>query len=386
MCRRARRLLPLAAAASLLAALSALALSQEIPPADGSRARARELAQIRAEIAGLEARLARMRSTATGLEGELQTTDVRLRLEEERLAEAAAARDLAAARAAASERAVADLSRALDLARADLGRRLAGLYRLGRQGYLRLFLSLKPGAQLLPAIRVMRYLAQRDRATVDRYTEDRARLALERDRLRAAREDGERWIREERARRAALVALRGRQAALLAAAESEARALAARAGVLAERERKLAALIDLLVGPGGKGLQALAGQPMQAFRGLLDWPARGRVTAGFGPLLDPRYHTRVPHNGLDIATVPGSEVRAVFPGKVLFAAPFEGYGTTVVLFHAGRVLTLYAGLSEARVSREDVVPLSHVVGLASDKLYFEIRVENHPENPSLWLR
>jgi murein hydrolase activator len=125
---------------------------------------------------------------------------------------------------------------------------------------------------------------------------------------------------------------------------------------------------------------------MQAFRGLIDWPARGRVTAGFGPLLDPRYRTRVPHNGLDIATAPGAEVRAVFPGKVLYAAPFEGYGTTVVLFHAGRVLTLYAGLAEARVSREDVVPLGHVVGLATDKLYFEIRVENRPENPSIWLR
>jgi len=378
--RRTRRLLPLAAAAPLLGvALAALAPTP--PPQAGSRAR--ELAQIRAEIAGLEARLAQTRSAATGLEGELQTTGVRLRLEEERLAEAAAARDLAASQAAASERAVADLEVSLAAARADLGRRLAGLYRLGRQGYLRLFLSLKPDARLLPAIRLMRYLAQRDRATVDRYTDDRARLAVQRDRLRAARAEGERWIREERARRAALVALRDRQAALLAAAESEARALAARAGELAERERKLAALVDLLY---GRSPQALAGQPMQDFRGLLDWPAHGRVTAGFGPLLDPRYRTRVPHNGLDIATLPGSEVRAVFPGKVLFAAPFEGYGTTVVLFHAGRVLTLYAGLSAARVSREDVVPLGHVVGLASDKLYFEIRVENRPQNPSIWLR
>jgi septal ring factor EnvC (AmiA/AmiB activator) len=376
MRRRARRLVLLVAAAPLL-------LVPASPAAPQADSRARELAQIRAEIAALEARLARTRSAATGLEGELQTTGVRLRLQEERLAEAVAARDLAAARAAASERAVGDLEAALAAARADLGRRLAGLYRLGRQGYLRLFLSLKPGARLLPSIRLMRYLARRDRATVDRYTEDRARLETERDRLRRARAEGERWIREERSRRAELVALRDRQAALLAAAERDARALAARAGELAERERKLAAMVDLVY---GRSPQALAGQPMQTFRGLLDWPARGRVTAGFGPLLDPRYRTRVPHNGVDIATVPGSEVRAVFPGKVLFAAPFEGYGTTVVLFHAGRVLTLYAGLAEARVRREDVVPLSQVVGQASDKLYFEIRVENRPENPSNWLR
>jgi septal ring factor EnvC (AmiA/AmiB activator) len=188
-------------------------------------------------------------------------------------------------------------------------------------------------------------------------------------------------------RRAALVSLRGRQAALLAAADSERRTLAARAAELGERERKLAGLVDLLAKREAMiGLPGEAGQSMQAFRGVLDWPARGRVTAGFGPLLDPRYHTRVPHNGIDIATAAGSEVRAVFPGKVLFAAPFEGYGATVVLFHSGRVLTLYAGLSEPRVNREDMVSLGQVVGLASDKLYFEIRVENRPENPSSWLR
>ncbi|HEV7516739.1 MAG TPA: peptidoglycan DD-metalloendopeptidase family protein, partial [Thermoanaerobaculia bacterium] len=159
--------------------------------------------------------------------------------------------------------------------------------------------------------------------------------------------------------------------------------LAARAGELAERERKLSGFLDLLY---GKSPEALAGRPMQDFRGVLDWPVHGRVTAGFGPLLDPRYHTRVPHNGVDIQTPPRAEVRAVFPGKVLFAAPFEGYGTTVVVHHAGRVLTLYAGLAACQVNREDMVTLGQVVGSASDKLYFEIRVENRPENPLNWLR
>jgi septal ring factor EnvC (AmiA/AmiB activator) len=382
MRRRARRLVSLSLAAPLLA-LPLLASSSSSAGAPRADPRERELTQIRAEIAGLEGRLEREKRERTGLTGELQATDIELRLEAERLAEAVAARDLAVTRVAASERAVAALEAALAAARVDLGRRLTGLYRLGRQGYLRLFLSLRPDAQLLPSIRLMRYLARRDRATIDRYTGDRERLASERDRLREARAEGERWILQERSRRAELVRLRDRQSAFLASAEREHQVLIVRAGELAVREHKLAGMVDLLY---GRNPQAVAGKPMQAFRGVLDWPARGRVTAGFGPLLDPRYRTRVPHNGVDIATAPGGEVRAVFPGKVLYAAPFEGYGPTVVLFHAGRVLTLYAGLSEARVQREDVVPLGHVVGLASDKLYFEIRVENHPENPSSWLR
>src|SRR5262249_31197106 len=149
----------------------------------------------------------------TGLEGQLKTTEVELRLEEERLAEAAAARDLAVVRVTASERAVGELEAALAAARIDLGKRLAGLYRLGRQGYLRLLPSLPAEAALLPSLRLMRYLARRDRATIDRYTEDRERLAAERDRLRAARAEGERWIVQERLRRAELVRLRDRQTA-----------------------------------------------------------------------------------------------------------------------------------------------------------------------------
>ena len=110
------------------------------------------------------------------------------------------------------------------------------------------------------------------------------------------------------------------------------------------------------------------------------------MTAGFGPRLDPRYGTRVPHNGLDIACARGSEVRVVYPGRVAFAAAFEGYGPTVVVEHAGRVFTLYAGLARVLVAKDDVLSLRGVVGTAADSLYFEIRAENRPEDPRLWLR
>ncbi len=159
--------------------------------------------------------------------------------------------------------------------------------------------------------------------------------------------------------------------------------LTTRTAELADRERKLANFLDFLYGrtPGNP-----AGTPMQQFRGVLDWPAEGKVTEGFGQILDPRYKTKVPHNGVDLAVAPGAEVQAVFAGKVLYAAPFQGYGNTVIVQHPGRVFTLYAGLSALRVGKEDMLSLGDAVGLASDKLYFEIRVENRPEDPLGWLR
>ncbi len=338
---------------------------------------------MRAEIGRLEGQLSGARQRSRGLRDDLAAADLELRLQEVRLAESLAARDLAVRRIEASEAEVARLGAAAEATRRELGRRLAALYRLGRHGYFRLFLSLDPDRPLLPSLRLMRYLARRDRQAFDRHREARERLGRERDRLLAEREEKEQWTARQAARRRELFAVRDRRAVLLARVEKEEESLTARTRTLEDRERKMAALLDLLY---GRNADALAGTPIQQFRGVLDWPAPGRVTLGFGPRLDPRYRTRVPHNGIDLATVPAGEVRAVFPGRVIFAAPFQGYGNTAVVHHAGRVFTLYAGLSELRVIPQNVVSLGGVVGLASDRLYFEIRVENRPEDPLSWLR
>jgi septal ring factor EnvC (AmiA/AmiB activator) len=130
----------------------------------------------------------------------------------------------------------------------------------------------------------------------------------------------------------------------------------------------------------------VAGRPIQDFRGVLDWPAAGPVAVGFGPRRDPRYQTTVPHNGVEITTAPGAEVRAVYSGKVLFAAPFRGYGPTVIVLHPGRVFTLYAGLDRLRVGKDAMVSLGDSVGAAGRALYFEIRADNRPQDPRDWLR
>lgn len=368
------------------ALLAALALPLYPQSAGRTSARERELAALRAEIGRLEGRVAEARQRQSSLQDELASADLELKLQEARLTEAMTARDLAVRRAEASETEVARLELALDETRRDLRGRLAALHRLGRQGYLRLFFALDPERPLLPSIRLVRYLARRDRRAFDGYRAARTGLARERDRLVAERAESERWIERESARRAELLAVRSRRATLLARVEQEQRALTARASDLSEREKKLTELLDLVTADVGEGGDALSGAPIQRFRGILDWPAEGRVTQGFGFRLEPRYRTRVPHHGIELATAAGGEVRAVFPGKVVYAAPFQGYGNTVIVHHPGRVFTLYAGLSEVKAERENMVPLGHVVGVASDKLYFEIRSEKRPEDPMSWLR
>lgn len=338
-----------------------------------------ELLRIRREIEGLQKRLADTKDRQEGLGGELQRTRLELELQESQLAEATAALELAAARATAAEAKVAELKTALEGTRKDLRRRLHGLYRLGRQGYVRLFLSLEPGENLLPAIRQLRFLVRRDQISVERFVATREELAEQRLHLEAQHQAMAEWQQQESERRDGLVRLRRRQERLLAQLEAERKRLASRTDALQEKEQKLVRLINSLASEA-----ALSGTPIQDFRGVLDWPAPGEVVGRFGPRRDPRYNTEVPHSGIDMV-LEDSEVRAVYPGEVLYAAHFEGYGQMVVVHHAGRVFTLYAKLSELRVEKGDVVSLGTVLG-AADELYFEIRHENQAEDPLLWLR
>lgn len=342
-----------------------------------------ELEAIRDEIARLQLRLNQVRRESAGLEGELEQTAVAIELQEKRVDEAQTARTLAEESLAGLEQQVAELEVRLQELRHHLKERLADLYRLGRQGYLRLFLSIRSQEDLLPGIRQVRFLAIRDRDLLDDYLDTRARLEFERRELEERQREIEEWLLAEGQRLDQLNRLRRRQAALLARLEKERASLTTRTAELEDKERKLASLLDFLY---GRSTEPLRGTPIQDFQGVLDWPADGMVVTAFGPRLDPRYKTQTPHNGLELSTGVGSPVRAIYPGEVLFAAPFQGYGWTAVMHHSGRVFTLYAGLRDLEVSRGDVLSLGHVIGRSADSLYFEIRVENRPVDPAEWLR
>lgn len=354
-----------------------------IPVEAQSSDREAELEALRDQIMVLQGRLNRVRQEATGLRGELEQTQVALELQQKRLAEATTARQLAEESLVQVESEIGGLEVQLGELRERLRGRLIELYRLGQEGYLRLFLSIRSQDDLLPGIRQVRFLVRRDGDLLTRYEQVHAELRFKQEEVTGHHEEVQSWLESESERASQLQQLQVRQARLLHQLEREDRDLSQQTAVLTDKERKLANLVDFLYGRAGA---ALSGTPVQEFRGVLDWPVHGRLVQTFGTRRDPRYKTEVPHNGIDVATRSGSEVRAIFPGKVLFAAPFQGYGLTAVVHHPGRVFTLYAGLSDLRIGQNDMLSLGQVIGLSSDTLYFEIREENRPVDPIHWLR
>ncbi len=297
--------------------------------------------------------------------------------------EAITAHALNAIRVLEREQAVRLLERELEEQRSRLRGHLLTLYGFGRQGYLRLLLALDPQHDLPSAIRQVRFLARRDTVAVQEIERLGDSLAEERDVLLEERARSSAWLERERLRRGELDTTRARQRALLEKAEKRRRELVAEAEDLRQREERLGRLIGLLL----EGEEALSGVAVQEFRGVLDWPTEGRIVEEFGLRQDPRYKTLVPFNGVGILPrhTP-AEVRPVYRGKVLYAAPFQGFGLTVVVSHSGGILSLYAGLDDLRVGKGDVVSLRSLLGTTTARLYFEIRDGNRPVNPRGWLR
>jgi len=87
------------------------------------------------------------------------------------------------------------------------------------------------------------------------------------------------------------------------------------------------------------------------------------------------------------------EVRAIYPGTVLFSQWFKGYGNLVILDHGNRVFSLYGNLKSPLVAAGDRVNGGQMIAGVGESdeaqagyLYFEIRQDNRPEDPQKWLR
>lgn len=371
---RSRRLGVLAACLTVLPLLHVFAQSLET--------REQELDTLRSQIVELSEALDRAKSREESLETKVEIAGAELALQQAKVAEADQEVALASGKVEHTQNEVERLEASLTVLRDDLAKRLVGLYRLGGHGFFRLFISMEAGDHLLPAIRQLRFLVQRDQRTIDRYVKVREDLSLQRNLLEEQLVAMQLWRHQEVERRDRLQTLERRHQALLDRAVSERRRLAARSNALQDKERKLVSLMNRL----GSDVSSLEGAPLQEFRGVLDWPARGEVSQEFGPIKDRRYQTEVPHHGLDLKLERGTKVRTVYGGEVIYASELEGYGLMVVVNHPGKIFTLYGGLELLNVASGDMLSLGDVIGLSTDLLYFEIRVENQPQNPRQWLR
>jgi len=137
---------------------------------------------------------------------------------------------------------------------------------------------------------------------------------------------------------------------------------------------------DLDFQPVQKGSDPVS-RDLQAYVGQWAWPLQGEVARGFAP-------EEVGGQGVDIAGVPGQEVRAAMKGTVVYSGrDLSGGGKLIIVQHDDSIMTTYSHANDLFVAENDIVQAGDAIASLGwntnqeSVLRFEVRKDGNPLNP-----
>ena len=135
--------------------------------------------------------------------------------------------------------------------------------------------------------------------------------------------------------------------------------------------------------------KAVISTSFEDYKGQLPWPAE--ITQKVKDQLKIQNNNIV--SGSLILVEPGSKIKAIHRGRVVFSNYVRGYGFLIIIDHGDNFKTLYGhnqelfkNAGETVVSDEIIALSGETGGLYEPGLYFEIRKKGIPENPEIWLK
>ena len=268
--------------------------------------------------------------------------------------------------------------------------RMREQYELGVLQQYRVYFAVQSTQDLRSAGLYLQALAQRDAASLRSLTSLRREQEANRAELTQLKASLEQEASQAEAERKTLLGEQGQLSAMLRDLSLE-RATAQKA--LDERLAAARSMDRYMNDLSFRKRIDLYSKNMALAEGSLPFPCRGVVVRSFGDTINPRFMTRVPHPGLDIASALGSPVRAVFDGIVEYADWLTGYGYTVILSHPGGFFTIYAQLDSVDVRKGQTLTQGEQLGTVGESattqapaLYFELRQGGRAIDPAPWLK
>lgn len=347
-----------------------------------------ELKQVRARIESIRKAIHADAERRDALAAQLKKAELAIQSAREQLAAVREQRAATEKELAALQQEQLETERAIEAERKALAGELAAAYMIGRQEQLKLLLNQEDPAALGRMMTYYGYLGRARAARIDRIKERLEHLALLKERVAG-----------QLARLRVLEAEQERSLAQLADARRErAATLAQVQAKLKSRNEQLAKLqsdaqaLEKLVAELRRAIDEfpeLAQQPFQRVKGKLPWPVTGEVLARFG---QPRAGGPLKWQGIVIGAARGTQVRAPFYGRVVYADWLPGLGLLLVLDHGDGYMTLYGNNEQLyrrvgeRVAPGDILAaVGDAAGVGKPGLYLEIRKGRQTLDPAAWL-
>ena len=373
-------------ALSCLFLASSVELFAAAPPS--ANAKEAELKQVRTRIESIRKSIQEDAERRDALAGQLKDSELEIQSAREQLSAIRERRQAAESKLRALQSDREETQSRIDEQRAALAGELRVAYMNGREEQIKFLLNQGDPARLG---RMMSYYGYFGRARAELITQINEHLAhldllaenisAETEKLRALESESTREV-------SSLANARDRRAQTLARVQST---LKTRSDELAKLERDARAL-EKLVEELRRAIEEfpqLADQPFQRVKGKLPWPVKGPLLARFGQL---RAGGPLKWQGLLIGAARGTQVRAPFYGRVVYADWLPGMGLLIVLDHGGGFMTLYGHNEQLyrrvgdRVSPGDpLAAVGEVAGVGKPGMYLEIRQGRQVLDPAQWL-
>jgi septal ring factor EnvC (AmiA/AmiB activator) len=356
--------------------------------APSANAKEAELKQVRTRIESIRKSIQEDAERRDALSGQLKDSELEIQSAREQLSAVRERRQAAEARLKALQADREATQSRIDAQRAALAGELRVAYMNGHEEQIKFLLNQGDPARLGRMMSYYGYFGRARAQLITQINEHMAHLELltenitaEAEKLRAIEADSSREVGN-------LANARDRRAQTLAEVQSK---LKNRNDELAKLERDARALEKLVeeLRRAIEDFPQLADQPFQRVKGKLPWPVKGPLLARFGQL---RAGGPLKWQGLLIGAARGTQVRAPFYGRVVYADWLPGLGLLIVLDHGGGFMSLYGHNEQLyrrvgdRVSPGD--PLSavgEVAGVGKPGMYLEIRQGRKVLDPADWL-
>jgi len=379
--------------AILIITLFSLVLTGTLEASNDLAQTQRQLEQIRLRIDKAETDLKAQRQSEIDisrdlalLSSQLQRIDERIGVikdEQQRLQREVAQQQQALKQSQAQSKKIAE----------GLERRLIALYKEGEVGMVKIIFSAESPNDLIQQYHYLTRVMENDRELLDEFRQAITTSQQHLAQLTSLQQRQSDLLKREESERQEAVSARRLQGRLLQQAQAQNKKLQQELAGLQQDASRLKELVERLQQvPPSRPPSTPAGEVVDFAkqRGQLNWPLAGTVLIRFGTQRDDKLGTIYESNGLEIAARPGSEVRSVANGQVVYADYFRGYGNLLIVSHEGEYHTLYAQLDRVRKKTGDQVATAELIGHSGlagrESIYFEIRHKGAPVNPLNWLK
>jgi septal ring factor EnvC (AmiA/AmiB activator) len=284
----------------------------------------------------------------------------------------------------------------------SLYRRLRAIYKLREGGIVQVLINSESIDDLVHKYRYLAVIIDRDVSALKTYSQRKQQITAALDRI-GVEEEGLRTLRAElEGERKKLDQTRNSKTALLMKVHQRKETYLA---MIRTREESREQLIkEVIINPKADSSsepappaavektppQAITWPDFAQLKGKLPLPAQGRIKDHFGRNsgLFETYNTR---QGVSIIARPGSSVRAVSAGKIIFSDWLQGYGNVIIIDHGHRYYTLTAGMSQIKLTTGQFVDRGAILGNVPNAgnmdqrgIYLEIRLRGRALDPGPW--